>query len=141
LVIQIVVTGNKLAHSLIQGKQMRRIALLASILFLAACARTDKTPDHDLVGRYYLQGIMEMGSQLALQNDGKFEAVIEYGSADGYAKGFWTLEGRQLRLHRQSPAVSVESDISQFFDGMTLTVSDNCLAIEGSTGCYFKVPK
>lgn len=120
---------------------MRRIGLLTSILFLAACAHTDKTPDHNLVGRYYLQGIMEMGSQLSLQNGGRFEAVIEYGSADGYAKGQWTLQGQQLTLHRQNVAMNSTSDISQFFDRMILTVRNTCLAIEGTTGCYFKVPK
>ncbi|MDB5993513.1 MAG: hypothetical protein JWP42_649 [Pseudomonas sp.] len=120
---------------------MKGIALLVSSVFLVACAHTDKVPNQDLLGRYYLQGIMEMGSQLSLQKDGNFEAVVEYGSADGYAKGRWILEGQQLTLHPQNAKESAEPDISQFFDGMVLTVGNHCLAIEGSTGCYFKVPQ
>jgi hypothetical protein len=121
--------------------KMKGIAFLVSSLFLAACTHADKMPNHDLAGRYYLQGIMEMGSQLSLQQDGNFEAVVEYGSADGYAKGRWTLEGQQLTLHPQNAKENAKPDIGRFFDGMVLTVGNQCLAVEGSTGCYFKVPK
>jgi hypothetical protein len=120
---------------------MKRTAFLVSTLFLASCAHAENMPHHDLAGRYYLQGIMEMGSQLSLEKDGNFEAVVEYGSADGYAKGRWTLEGQQLTLHPQKAKETAASDISQIFDEMVLTVGSNCLAVEGSTGCYFKIPK
>jgi hypothetical protein len=43
-----------------------------------------------LPGRYYLNGVMEMGSTLILREDGTFEADMEYGAADGYASGRWT---------------------------------------------------
>lgn len=120
---------------------MKGIALLVSSLFLVACVPIEKTRNNALIGHYYLQGVMEMGSQLSLQKGGKFEAVVEYGTADGYAKGKWTQDGERLTLHREDNGPSADYDISQFFDGMVLVVGDDCLAIEGARGCYFKVPK
>jgi len=118
---------------------MKGLALLASSLLLSSCAHSN--PPNELVGNYYLQGVMEMGSQLSLKKDNTFEAVVEYGSADGYAKGLWAQDGTRVTLHRKSDEPVVAQDISQFFDEMVLIVGNDCLTIEGSRGCYVKVPK
>jgi hypothetical protein len=44
----------------------------------AACARTDPS----LAGHYYLQGVMEVGSELLLKADGRFEYMLAYGALD-----------------------------------------------------------
>ncbi|MEA9979685.1 hypothetical protein QN382_13710 [Pseudomonas sp. 10B1] len=120
---------------------MKGIVLLVSALFLASCSHADNAPSNDLIGNYYLQGVMEMASQLSLQEGDNFEAVVEYGSADGYAKGKWSQDGQRLTLRRNNEGLNGENDISQFFDEMVLVVGDDCLTIEESRGCYVKLPK
>ena len=40
-------------------------------------------------GHYYLHGVMEVGSELLLQPDGKFQWMIAVGALDQYAEGTW----------------------------------------------------
>lgn len=42
-----------------------------------------------LAGRYYLNGVMELGSELLLQADGTFQWYLAYGALDQYAEGKW----------------------------------------------------
>lgn len=71
------------------------ILMLLSSVYAAAESR-------DLAGHYYLQGSMEMGSQLLLQEDGTFVGEIIYGSAGGVAKGTWQVEGDTLSLKKDA---------------------------------------
>lgn len=41
----------------------------------------------DLAGRYSLQNVREVGSELVLKPDGTFEYMLAYGAADYWAKG------------------------------------------------------
>ena len=69
-----------------------RLALAALALTLAACTNTSPPP-RELAGRYELVGVMEMGSQLLLREQGTFEAVLYYGSLDIRVEGtgqWWT---------------------------------------------------
>jgi len=83
---------------------------------------------------------MEMGSELLLRSDGSFEAIMSFGSVDGYAKGHWTQTGQRLTLHRRTNGMTSEEDLGQLFDGMVLHIRPNCLAIEEMGGCYVKAP-
>jgi hypothetical protein len=68
---------------------------LAILLGLASLAAYGQ----DLAGNYVLHGVMEMGSELTLKPDGKFELMIAYGAADYWAKGTWKKDGNTVVLH------------------------------------------
>lgn len=123
-----------------EGIRMKEIALFALSIFLAACASSHETLNKELAGHYYLQDVMEMGSELLLRTDGSFEAGMVYGSADGYAKGNWTQAGQRLTLHRQASSTASEENLGQLFDGLVLHIRPNCLALEEMDGCYVKAP-
>ncbi len=44
-------------------------------------------------GHYYLEGVMEVGSELHLNDDGSFTWFMAYGSVDEYARGRWEYRG------------------------------------------------
>lgn len=54
---------------------MKRTIPLFLCLFLSTSAFSSEALSKDLAGHYYLQGVMEMGSELLLRGDGSFEAV------------------------------------------------------------------
>lgn len=68
------------------------VALLVFLSAFAACGQ-------DLAGSYVLHGQMEMGSELTLKPDGKFEFMLAYGAADYWAKGTWKRDGNTVVLH------------------------------------------
>jgi hypothetical protein len=47
----------------------------------------------EIAGRYTLQGVMEVGSELLLKPGGSFEYMLAYGAADYWAKGTWRRDG------------------------------------------------
>ncbi|KAB8061220.1 hypothetical protein GCN74_05860 [Janthinobacterium sp. FT14W] len=51
-----------------------------------------------LPGHYYLQGVMETGSELLLKKDGTFEWMLSYGNTDEQASGEWRLAGDLVTL-------------------------------------------
>jgi len=53
----------------------------------------------DVAGHYVLRGVMEVGSELLLKPDGKFEFMLAYGAADYWAKGTWSRDGNAVVLH------------------------------------------
>jgi hypothetical protein len=106
------------------------------MLLSSVCAAADP---RDLAGHYYLQGAMEMGSQLLLREDGTFVGEIIYGSAGGYAKGTWQVEGDTLTLRNEASSQQAE-DLPVLFHDMTLKVEPNCLSVDLGNGkaCYRK---
>ena len=61
-------------------------------------------PATDVTGHYYLQGVTEVGSELLLKKDGKFEWGLAYGAADMLANGTWTVSGKKVNLGASRPA-------------------------------------
>ena len=55
----------------------------------AAAAIPAPAVDAALAGHYYLQGIMETGSELLLAADGSFQWYFTYGALDLAARGRW----------------------------------------------------
>jgi hypothetical protein len=51
-----------------------------------------------LAGHYYLDGIMETGSELLLRDDGRFQWYFTYGALDLAAEGCWQREGTNVVL-------------------------------------------
>lgn len=59
----------------------------------------------DLPGKYYLEGVMEMGSILLLRPDQTFSGQIYFGNASGSANGAWVVEDGALILKPDSLSV------------------------------------
>lgn len=72
---------------------MRALFLSLSLLATAAHAADDP-----LAGNYSLQGAMEMGSQLKLGKDGKFEWALSYGNQDFASMGKWEVRNKRVFL-------------------------------------------
>ena len=54
--------------------------------------------DEARAGRYFLQGVMEAGSELMLTGQGTFEWYFSYGALDLAARGRWRYEGADVVL-------------------------------------------
>ncbi|MBN9662772.1 MAG: hypothetical protein J0H49_31530 [Acidobacteria bacterium] len=57
----------------------------------------------DLAGHYVLRGAHEVGSELLLKADGRFEYMLAYGAADYSAKGSWRRQEGAVVLNTQAP--------------------------------------
>lgn len=73
-------------------------------------------------GHYYLNGVMEVGSELLLQPDGKFQWMLAVGALDQYAEGTWWKNGDCIGL---KPDSKFKKDLSIFPE--SLTISDKSL--------------
>lgn len=69
-------------------------AVWASSVSAASCTRSDAS----LTGHYYLRGVMEVGSELLLQANGRFDYMLAYGALDEFATGCWSRNGQVLTL-------------------------------------------
>lgn len=60
-----------------------------------------------LAGHYYLKGVREVGSEIILRPDGRFEYMLAYGSDDEFAQGTWAVRNGRLVLrtptHEDAP--------------------------------------
>lgn len=74
--------------------------LLSSSLFAnTACKETSfQKADEVWAGHYYLNGVMETGSELLLLPEGKFKWYLAYGALDQYAEGTWWKNGNCIGL-------------------------------------------
>ena len=132
--------------------QRKLLAILISVLALltlsgcqsasgasGACAPGDASR----VGHYYLNGVMEVGSELLLKPDGSFEFMLAYGALDQYGKGCWRVEGNRVLVipaGRSAPAAQYSMDSSRFV-GFTLTIDGKALVWDlgdGHKGRYEK---
>ena len=52
----------------------------------------------EFVGHYYLSGILEVGSELLLKPDGRFQWIMMYGSVDQFLEGRWEHKGGAITL-------------------------------------------
>ena len=79
-------------------------ALLVPWVVQAQTAKAQQEPaavvasEPALSGHYYLQGVMETGSELMLGEDGQFQWYFSYGALDLLAKGRWHREGDRVVL-------------------------------------------
>ena len=82
----------------------------------AACAPGDPS----LAGHYYLRGVMEVGSELLLRADGRFEYMLAYGALDELASGCWTRNGATVTLNVHTFENSMDDPMK--FEQLALTV-------------------
>ena len=83
----------------------------------AACAPADAS----LAGHYYLHGVMEVGSELLLKPDGRFEYMLAYGALDELASGCWTRNGGVVTLNAHKFEASMEDP--RKFSRLDLTIA------------------
>ena len=57
-----------------------------------------QSTDSTWAGHYYLQGVMEVGSELLLEPNGKFKWYLAVGALDQYAEGTWWKNGNCIGL-------------------------------------------
>ncbi|WP_336040144.1 hypothetical protein [Acinetobacter calcoaceticus] len=69
-------------------------------------------------GHYYLNGVMEVGSELLLQPDGKFKWMLAYGALDQYAEGTWWKNGNCIGL---KPDSKFKKNLSIFPESLTIS--------------------
>lgn len=70
------------------------LALSALLLATPASARAAD----DLAGHYYLNGVREVGSELLLKPEGRFQWYLSYGAMDQQAEGAWKRAGDKVVL-------------------------------------------
>lgn len=75
----------------------------ASIALLLATVAGIAQAEDDLAGHYYFGGVREVGSELRLMPNGRFQWYLSYGAMDQQAEGAWTREGRQVVLQADPP--------------------------------------
>lgn len=78
-------------------------ALAAALPLLAfwmsgASAEDCAPADASLAGHYFLRGVMEVGSELLLQANGRFDYMLAYGALDELASGCWSRSGDMVTL-------------------------------------------
>lgn len=109
---------------------MDRLACLAALLL--ACTGISATAAPARVGHYYLQGVMETGSELLLRDDGRFQWYLVVGALDLFAEGDWTATNDTVLL----TAHKSEAVPSPAFETLTLRVDGANLVPPDGRGAY-----
>jgi hypothetical protein len=103
-----------------RGRSAIVAAFAAALLPVGASA--DCAPaDPSLAGHYYLEGVMEVGSELLLKADGRFKYMLAYGALDELASGCWTRNGHVVTLNAQKFLTNADDPMK--FDRLELTVA------------------
>ncbi|MDK9719430.1 MAG: hypothetical protein OEL57_16230, partial [Trichlorobacter sp.] len=76
----------------------KQIFFFAGWLVLVLCIPLQATEPDQLVGRYYLHGVREVGSELLLKNDGSYAWMLAYGNEDHTSEGRWSRQGNSIVL-------------------------------------------
>ncbi|WP_070157892.1 hypothetical protein [Sphingobium phenoxybenzoativorans] len=113
------------------------VALLAMTpLALAQADPAKAAAPQSLAGHYYLQGVMETGSELMLDPRGRFEWYLVYGALDLFAEGTWRQDGGTIVLTSKKAKGMPEPG----FKTLTLTVRDADLIPPDGKGAYILAP-
>jgi len=79
---------------------MKKIVIAFLITYFISAARTDaQMTEENLPGEYYLEGVMEVGSGIKLNDDHTFEMYFSYGSLDKSGSGTWAVKGNTVVLN------------------------------------------
>lgn len=90
-----------------------------------------QSTDQTWAGHYYLQGVMEVGSELLLESNGRFKWYLAVGSLDQYAEGIWWKNGNCIGL-KILPKHSQQLEIFP----TRLDISDTNLAVTWMDGSH-----
>jgi len=75
-----------------------------AVAFAALVAVPPAFAAERLAGHYFLNGMTEVGSELLLRDDGRFEWFLAYGAMDRSASGRWTEADGRVVLSADRPA-------------------------------------
>lgn len=88
----------------------------------------DPTRMRPLVGRYFLRGVRELGSELRLLQNGRFEFGLTYGALDETGAGEWRVVDGAVVLQSDGsprvPSVQLLSAVGKSTDSIQVTVVD-----------------
>ncbi|MEO9468208.1 hypothetical protein [Parasphingorhabdus sp.] len=87
-----------------------------------------------LLGRYYLRGVMETASGLELTKDGKFRWYLIVGGLDVIGSGSWELTGDRVRLTYED--VKTNGEIPELTETILAISGKNLKPVDGSSGVY-----
>ena len=96
------------------------LPFLALAWFSAARAADCAPADATLAGDYHLNGVMELGSEIRLLPNGRFDYMLAYGALDEPASGCWSREGGTVTLVASKFETSMEDPMK--FDRLELKV-------------------
>jgi hypothetical protein len=100
----------------------------------AGCAPADPT----LAGHYEMHGVTEVGSELLLKADGRFQYMLAYGALDELASGCWARHGGMVTLYADKFEASMEDPIK--FNRLDLSIASGGKLIRrfdaGHVGAY-----
>ncbi|MDQ1923479.1 hypothetical protein [Massilia pseudoviolaceinigra] len=79
---------------------MRTLPLLSALVLATASLTSFAAPPdiNELPGNYFLQGVREVGSELWLGKNGKFQFMLIYGSQDDGTEGVWEIKNELIVL-------------------------------------------
>ncbi len=84
-------------------------------------------------GHYYLSGLREVGSELLLREDGRYQWYMSYGAVDQQSDGTWAKSGNDIVLTPSKPALNQPL----FSRGqMRLSIREDELRLAGERGAY-----
>ncbi len=84
--------------TLADGSYLLSLLLLLAV-FVMPPALVQARENQGLAGHYYLQGVMEVGSELLLHPDGRFDYFLAYGAYDESGSGTWTVQDGRVLLN------------------------------------------
>lgn len=112
--------------------------LLAAGWISGASASECQRADASLAGHYYMRGVMEVGSELQLQANGKFDYMLAYGALDEYATGCWSREGQTVMLDVSKFEANAEDPMK--FERLELAINPGGKLVrrfgDGHAGAY-----
>jgi hypothetical protein len=107
-----------------------RYALAAFALMLSAPAHAAPS----MAGHYHLEGVMETGSELALDPRGTFQWYLVYGALDLFAQGAWRQEDGAVVLESRKAKDIPDPP----FDTLRLTIRERDLVPPDGHGAYVR---
>jgi len=86
-------------------QKIKILFLVLSVLLLSAFS-LQAAGQTAFVGRYYLQGVREVGSELLLRTDGSYAWMLAYGNQDHSSEGRWSRQGNSIVLTAALPSTT-----------------------------------
>jgi hypothetical protein len=121
---------------------MRRIALLAAVIALAACTNDSTSPNGSVIGSYSLRTIngntlpytfsnndVLVSDRLTLNSDGSYFDVASFSNGQSTEQGTWSINNNLITFNDQSDGITYSASLS----GNVLTETfNNTGGISGS---------
>jgi hypothetical protein len=112
------------------------VLIIASLWCLGAIVPVGAVDAPAAAGHYYLTGVHEVGSELVLLPDGRFQYFLAYGAYDENATGDWRVQGDVILLNTSGgytpPRFTLKQSLTK--PGQPLTILVQNQAAKGISG-------